>query len=257
VYVRAGFSRSSRGGQGLYHVRKQIIGTLSIEDGLSSSNIFPIFQNRTGAIWFGTWGGGVARYAEGRITTFSGKDGLTSGVITAIYMDHQGVLWVGTEAGQLFRMRNRRFDQVHPPLLSEHTVVRAIHEGSEDSLWFGTDQGLLWLKHGVRRLGTTKTAWPRTCVFSSDLSGQQRGAITLSRSLADDARSNFGRLRQSQKCPLPACRVVRAHLYTAIGWHSVPPREEAIQALLSWPVSIGAARGHVEVGKAVSLHPFG
>ena len=144
------------GGQGLYRIRKQVIKTMSTEDGLPLRNIYPIFQDPTGAIWIGTWGGGVARYAEGRFTTFSGKDGLTSGVITSIYMDHQRVLWVGTEASRLFRMRNRRFEQVHPPLLSEHAVVRAIHEDSEGVLWFGTDQGLLWLKDGVWRLATTK-----------------------------------------------------------------------------------------------------
>jgi hypothetical protein len=94
--------------------------------------------------------------------------------------------------------------------------------------------------------------------LSSDLSGQRRDAITPARSLADDVRSNFGRHRQSQKFPLPACRVVHAHLYTAIGWHSVPPREEAIQVSLpSRPESISAERVHVEVGKAGSLYPFG
>src|SRR6266702_4082542 len=68
-----------------------------------------------------------------------------------------------------------------------------------------------------------------------------------------DVRSNFGRRRQSQKFPLPACRAARARLYTAIGWHSVPPREEAIRvSLLSRLESITAARVHVEVGKAGS-----
>jgi signal transduction histidine kinase/ligand-binding sensor domain-containing protein len=153
---REGSAWVATGGQGLYRIRKQTIRTLSIEDGLPSSNIYPIFQDRTGVIWIGTWGGGVARYAEGKLTTFSGKDGLTSGVITSIYMDHQGVLWVGTEAGRLFKMRDRRFEQVHPPLLSEHAVVRAIQEDSEGALWFGTDQGLLSLKRGVWHLDTTK-----------------------------------------------------------------------------------------------------
>ena len=153
---REGSAWVATGGQGLYHIRKQTIRTLSIEDGLPSSNIYPIFQDPTGAIWIGTWGGGLARYAEGRFTTFSGKEGLTSGIITSIYMDHQGVLWVGTQAARLFRMRNRRFAQVHPSLLGEHTVVRAIHEDSEGVLWFGTDQGLLSFKHGAWHLATTK-----------------------------------------------------------------------------------------------------
>src|SRR5271168_5002170 len=71
-----------------------------------------------------------------------------------------------------------------------------------------------------------------------------------------DVRSNFERHRQSQKFPLPACRVMRAHLYTAIGWHSVPPKEEEIRVYLpSRPESISAARVHVEVGKAGSRYP--
>jgi signal transduction histidine kinase len=160
---REGSAWVATGGEGLYRIRKQTIRTLSIEDGLPSSNIYPIFQDRTGAIWIGTWGAGLARYADGRFTTFSGKNGLTSGVITSIYMDHQGVLWVGTQAGRLFtqagrlfRMRGRRFELVHPTLGSDHTVVRTIHEDSEGVLWFGTDQGLLSLKHGVWRLETSK-----------------------------------------------------------------------------------------------------
>src|SRR6266702_3407414 len=86
--------------------------------------------------------------------------------------------------------------------------------------------------------------------LSSDLSGQWRDAITPARSLADDVRSNFGRHRQSQKFPLPACRAVHADLYTAIGWHFVRPREEAIRVSLpSRPESISTSRVHVEVGK--------
>jgi signal transduction histidine kinase/ligand-binding sensor domain-containing protein len=153
---REGNTWVATGGQGLYRIRKQVIRTLSTEDGLPSSNIYPIFQDPTGVIWIGTWGGGVARYAKGKFRTFSGKDGLTSGLITSIYMDHHGVLWVGTQAGRLFRMRNGRFEQVHLPLLGEHTVVRAIHEDSEGVLWFGTDQGLLSLKQGVAQLITKK-----------------------------------------------------------------------------------------------------
>ena len=83
-------------------------------------------------------------------------------------------------------------------------------------------------------------------------------AITLAHSFADDVRSSFGRYHQSQNIPLPACRVVSAHLYTAIDWHSVLPREEAIPVSLpSQPESISAERVHVEVGKAGPLHPFG
>jgi hypothetical protein len=80
-------------------------------------------------------------------------------------------------------------------------------------------------------MARSRATFPGMCLHLI-LSGQRRDAITPALSLADDVRSNFGRHRQSQKFPLPACRVVRSHLYTAIGWHSVPPREEAIRISL-------------------------
>src|ERR1700761_1883708 len=94
-------------------------------------------------------------------------------------------------------------------------------------------------------------------VHSSE-SVQFTADLTFVRLQADDARSNSVRHRRSQKLRLRASQEVRARLYTATGWRSVPPREGASRiSLPSRQESTSAARVRVEAGKEGSLYPFG
>jgi ligand-binding sensor domain-containing protein len=98
-----------------------------------------------GALWFGTWGGGLHRLdADGRITRFMPVPGdahsLPAETVLALARDRDGVLWIGTTHG-LARWRHGVFDRVAMPGRQHAPLVYALSVEA-DGLWIGTDAGL-------------------------------------------------------------------------------------------------------------------
>ena len=113
-----------------------------------------LFEDRSGGIWVGTYGGGLGRY-DRRSQQFAHygvhpnqKDGLSVASIWAIHEDRSGVLWIGTHGGGLDRVdrrtgewRHYRHDPGDPDSLASDTVM-SILQDREGALWLGTNAGL-------------------------------------------------------------------------------------------------------------------
>ena len=116
--------------------------------------IFGITEDRSGFLWFGSWGGGLYRFdrKSGRFKAYrhnlADPGSLSSDVIWTLYTDRAGALWVGTDDGaNRFDPRTERFtvyrDSQDPP---PSRIYRAIAEDADGSIWLGTFE---W---GVQRL---------------------------------------------------------------------------------------------------------
>jgi ligand-binding sensor domain-containing protein/nitrogen-specific signal transduction histidine kinase len=100
------------------------------------------FAYRRGAVWFGTYEGGLHRMDPGgtirRYT--AAADGLPSDTVLCLAVDAAGTLWIGTDGG-LARLRGGRIEPVRlpnagaPPLVYSLTV-------QADGLWAGTSEGV-------------------------------------------------------------------------------------------------------------------
>lgn len=90
-----------------------------------SEYIVSAHEDRTGDLWFGTNGEGVARWNGAELNYFTTADGLIDNVVTGIAEDARGHLWFGTQAGA------SRFDPA---------MVLSAEGASFTS--FGPDQGL-------------------------------------------------------------------------------------------------------------------
>jgi ligand-binding sensor domain-containing protein/signal transduction histidine kinase len=71
---------------------------------LSHQSILPIYQDPAGAMWIGTWGGGLNKLVtptpgEEKFIHFTEKDGLANNVIYGILPDDKGNLWLSTNKG--------------------------------------------------------------------------------------------------------------------------------------------------------------
>jgi signal transduction histidine kinase/ligand-binding sensor domain-containing protein len=62
-------------------------------------------EDRSGNVWIG-FGGGLARYAQGRFSFFTASEGLPAGAINNIYVDHSGSLWLASARAGLVRVEN-------------------------------------------------------------------------------------------------------------------------------------------------------
>jgi PAS domain S-box-containing protein len=118
-----------------------------------------IHETPGGTLWFGTNGGGIARYAEGTFETLTAEDGLSSNLIRDIYQDTTGagppdVLWVVTEDQGLNRVKLSPSDTT---LAASITVYRkqdglydnAIHQILKDDqgrFWISSNRGIFWVR---------------------------------------------------------------------------------------------------------------
>jgi len=129
-------------------------------DGLpADSPVISIAADIDGNGWIGTWGAGLYRLHEGKITGLTVKNGLASNNILQILQDDAGYLWIGSTKG-VFRVEKRALDDVVNGRRS--VVISDVYDAdyglnggvccqglqpssvrdSRGTLWFGAHSGL-------------------------------------------------------------------------------------------------------------------
>ena len=106
--------------------------------------VFCILADQQDTIWAGTWGGGVARFKDGKWSNLMEKDGLAGNIVYSMVQDKKGVYWFGTNRG-LSRYDGTQWHSwnIHNGLPSNDVYAIAI---DNDEIWVGT-------RGGVSRLG--------------------------------------------------------------------------------------------------------
>ncbi len=120
---------------------------ITLEDGLSQSNVLSVLQDSQGMLWIGTENG-LNRYNGYEIETFTRErgdpDSLSSDFVFDMDEDREGNLWIATNGGGLvkFDRSTRRFVAFrHDPANSNSissNVVRRLLIDNEGIIWIGT-----------------------------------------------------------------------------------------------------------------------
>ena len=124
---------------------------ISIEQGLSQSSVWVIFQDSRGFLWFGTEDG-LNRYDGYSFKTYKPDPDVPSSLsdrwITSIVEDQQGYLWIATRLGGLNRYDPQTETFVHylhddsDPLSLSDNHVNVLYFDKSNNLWVGTMEGL-------------------------------------------------------------------------------------------------------------------
>lgn len=130
---------------------------------LGSSDTSTLLADRTGALWVGTWGGGLSRLdpTTEQFETFA-KDPARPGAlrddrIQVLFEDRAGTIWVGTYAGGLSRLDpgSRSFTTFLPddrdPAAIAAARVWAVGEDGDGVMWVSTSRGLSRLDRATGR----------------------------------------------------------------------------------------------------------
>ena len=109
-------------------------------DGLAHNDVFAIYEDPDGMMWFGTQGG-VSRYDGKEFVNLTTKNGLVHNCVTAIHRDSDGAMWFGTNEG-VSHYDGKKFVNFTTDDGLVNNRVRAIHRANVDELWFGTYDGV-------------------------------------------------------------------------------------------------------------------
>ena len=123
---------------------------LTINDGLSLSSVYDIYQDSKGFMWFGTEDG-LNKYDGQSITVYGAHTDmhnlLANKWVEKIYEDKSGMIWLGSRSGLTrYNPHNGVFtsfqnDPEDPNSLSNDTIT-AIEADLQNEIWVGTYKGL-------------------------------------------------------------------------------------------------------------------
>ena len=120
-----------------------------------AGRVSTIYRDHTGAVWCGTFQGGVNRCEPDRQQfavlrkTPGGKDGLSDNYVAALQGDTSGEIWIGTPKGlDLFdpstgSLTHFRHEPSNPRSLGSESVYAILLDG-EHQLWIGGAGGMGW-----------------------------------------------------------------------------------------------------------------
>ncbi|GIV60200.1 MAG: hybrid sensor histidine kinase/response regulator [Rhodothermaceae bacterium] len=189
---------------GLIRVTARKFPAYTPHEGLSEAQVYTVYEDRRGTIWVGTWGGGLNRIEDGRVTAvYTTRDGLPDDYVRALHEDRQGTLWIGTRDA-LARLVEGKISVVHAGIgyvndiledrdgnlwygsdgylacrcgdsvrvlregfwTGRPATVRVLHEDRNGNLWAGTHRGLVRHRNGAQRVFTTADGLPSNYVLS-------------------------------------------------------------------------------------------
>jgi signal transduction histidine kinase/ligand-binding sensor domain-containing protein/DNA-binding response OmpR family regulator len=117
---------------------------------LGSNNVYAIYQDNTGLIWIGNWGGSlnIINLKQKKIDHYYRKtndpNSLSANGVMSVFEDKEGIIWIGTWDGGLNRWdRNSnkfthyKYNKNDPFSLNDNTVS-AVYEDKKGNLWIGT-----------------------------------------------------------------------------------------------------------------------
>ena len=114
-----------------------------------ANSVWVIYQDRSGRLWAGTWGGVLIRFDE-QAKTFlhyapdsHDPHKLQGGGINAIHQDRTGELWVGTFDG-LYKLdgSTNTFTRYTESEGLPSSAIRCIQHDGAGNLWLSTDKGI-------------------------------------------------------------------------------------------------------------------
>ncbi|MCB0397618.1 MAG: SpoIIE family protein phosphatase [Flavobacteriales bacterium] len=117
---------------------------LSVEDGLSQSQVLSLLQDNRGALWLGTNGGGVNRYDGTRFEILTHTEGLADNVVFSIAQDLDQKLWFGTKSGLSVYDGHAFINYTTDNGLPSERIYKVLADRN-GNVWVGTAKGVaIW-----------------------------------------------------------------------------------------------------------------
>ncbi|MFM8534051.1 MAG: two-component regulator propeller domain-containing protein, partial [Acidimicrobiia bacterium] len=118
-----------------------LVGTLTVKSGLPNEFMTTIFEDRSGTLWFGGFGG-LSKFVDGTLVNYTTKEGLAGSYVRTIYEDAEGTFWIGTYDEGLSRFKDGRFVNYSTATGLYNNGVFAIQEDARGNFWISSNGGI-------------------------------------------------------------------------------------------------------------------
>lgn len=148
--------------KGLARFTPQVVRLFSRLDGMAEDNVYPILEDRAGAIWLGAWQTSLMKFSDGKFSTELRQD--SSPFYSSLYEDPSGGIWFGNLQG-LFQFENgKAIDRTAELGLPSPVLVSVVMTDNAGRRWAGTNFGLSRFENGRARVFNVKDGLPEDFV---------------------------------------------------------------------------------------------
>lgn len=129
--------------EGLARLRPEYFQTFTRRQGLSHNHTTCVVEDDEGSLWVGTWGGGLDRLKNERVTNYIWTNVFSESLVLSLCQGRDGSLWSGADFdGGLARLKDGRLTHYDWKNGLPKAGLRAIYEDRTGSVWLGSSEGL-------------------------------------------------------------------------------------------------------------------
>ena len=145
---------------GLYFINQDDkINHISKINGLETNNLSALLKDKSGNLWIGTNGFGLAKLGNTAFTYYDKIEGLNSATIFSI-LTTKNAIWVATGDEGVFKYENNTITNYNSSNGMGGNEVRSIVKDQKGTLWFATNKGLTKFENNKFTTFTTKNGLP-------------------------------------------------------------------------------------------------
>jgi ligand-binding sensor domain-containing protein len=120
---------------------RNMLNSFTRDHGLANEYVFGMMVDSEQKKWFGTNGGGITSYKDGKWKTYFPMHGLADYWVYSFAQQSNGTIWVGTWAGlNEFDPKTEKFKTYLKELVNEW--VYGLDVDDKDQVWIGTEGGV-------------------------------------------------------------------------------------------------------------------
>jgi len=165
---------------GLLHFEESGVRRHTTEQGLSSTALLSVLEDRSGDVWIGTESRGVMMWTRRGLVSYGEADGISPIRIVSLFTSHSGDVYALNSRSILNRFDGQGFEAVRPNVRGSMTFrfgfgPRLALQGRSGDWWMASDYGLQRFT-GIRKLQDLGRARP-AAVVSADAPAGSVGPV--------------------------------------------------------------------------------
>lgn len=126
-------------------MQKKEMGLENVDVAYNPNYIVSLAVDKDGAVWAGTWGGGLSRFDGSKWKVLTKADGLPSNHVFMLHIDPRGQMWVGTSKG-LARYEAGKFKVLTTADGLFSDTVFSMDTAADGGQWIGSFGGVTHLR---------------------------------------------------------------------------------------------------------------